>query len=469
MSETRLNSNQINVGNESAIDLLITQNKAKSELASNLQGLGISANASTDTLEQLVYKVSTVSADNNRQKPKSLAINTSSRNSDYYSLNHYIVKNDWIFSRNGTAFRYKKLDALKAKVTNYDRDEGTNLSMTSKTVSSRGDIGEGYEQTIFFNNDGSNMYVVNTSTISKYSVEGYNTDTLTIGTAETLTPQINNTAINIKWIDINNAETKILVTDTDGNVGIYDLTGSASQNISPAFTGETEAIWFFTNNSSDDVFRVYMPDDASYYISFYTFSNNTIGNQIGSTTEIIRSTSYNWRRGILKYKDSNNKYKVFLSSGGINTDNIPSFIMIDCDTKSVSNIFCKLNNANAEVLENLLPVTLTEVGNYKYLLSGMILAVFDSNWNLVGNCINRIKDPEYGQNALQNILLYDGDIFDFGDYNDNRVIYSAIKHKTWLDKIVAYEREATINGTTKRFMYFSEVTAADLNNGWYDI
>lgn len=472
---TQINSEQISLGNESTIDLVVSQNKAKIELANNLQGLGVSANATTDSLETLAYKVSTVSADDVRQKPKGLAINTSNRNGDYYSINHYIVKNGWIFSRNGTSLKYKKLSALKTKVTTYDSDTATNLSMSTKSpaVPSRGDIGDGGEQTVFFNADGSNMYVMNTESISKYSVEGYNTDALTFGTAVTLTPKIDNNYITIKWIDINDAETKMLVCDTDGNLVLYDLAGDVTQNLTPIYSGETEAIWFFTNNNTDDIFRVYMPDGASYYISFWEFSNNIIGNQIGSIIEIIRSASYNWKQGILKYKDSNNKYKIFLSSGGVNSYNIPSFIMIDCYTRTTINIFCKLNNAETEVLGNLLTITLTEVGTYKYVLSGMLLAVFDENWNLVGNFINRIK-TDVGQNALQQTLLYDGDIFDFNDNNDSRVIYSAIKHKCWLDKLIAYERTATVidqsdNEITKQLIYYPTLTADDLNAGFYDI
>ena len=137
------------------------------------------------------------------------------------------------------------------------------------------------------------------------------------------------------------------------------------------------------------------------------------------------------------------------------------------------NIFCKLNNADAEVLGNLLTVTLTEVGTYKYVLSGMLLAVFDENWNLVGNFINRIK-TDVGQNALQQTLLYDGDIFDFSDNNSSRVIYSAIKHKCWLDKLIAYERTATVidqndNEITKQLIYYPTLTEDDLNAGFYNI
>lgn len=472
MAKTKFNTNQINLGDESAIDLLISQNKAKTELAENLQGLGINANASTDTLEQLAYKVSTVSADNVRQKPKGLAINTSTRNGDYWNMNHYIVKNGWIFSRNGTSLKYKKLSAMKDKVTTYDSDTATNLSMSSKTVTNRGDIGDGYEQTIFFNADGSNMYIMNNESISKYTVSDYNTDTLTFGTAVTLTPKINNNYITIKWIDINDAETKILVCDTDENLVLYDLTGDATQNLTPIFSGESSTIWFFTNNSTDDLLRVHMYNSATYYISFWEFSNNVIGNQIGNTIEVIRSQSYQWRRGILKHKD-NNKYRIFLSSGGINTYDIPSFIMIDCDTRTTTNIFCKLNNAGTEVLENLLTITLTEVGTYKYVLSGMLLAVFDENWNLVGNFINRII-TNVGQSVFQHSLLYDGDIFDFSDNNDSKVIYSAIKHKCWLDKLIAYERTATVidqndNEITKQLIYYSTLTEDDLNAGFYNL
>ena len=470
----QINQEQINIGNESSLDLVVLQNKAKIELAGNLQGLGITdANASTDTLEQLVYKVSTVNADDDRQKPKGLAINTSTRNGDYYNINHYIVKNGWIFSRSGTSLKYKKLSAMKDKVTTYDSDTSTNLSMSTKSpaVPNRGDIGDGQEQTIFFNANGSNMYVMNTNTISKYTVQNYDTDALTFGTAVTLTPKINNENFDIKWIDVNDAETKMLVCDTNGNLVLYDLAGTAIQNLTPIFSGESSAIWFFTNNSTDDLLRVYMPDDATYYISFWEFSNNIIGNQIGNTIEVTRSQSYNWRQGILKHKD-NNKYRIFLSSGGVNTYDIPSFIMIDCDTRTTTNIFCKLNNANTEVLGNLLTVTLTEVGTYKYLISGMLLAVFDENWNLVGNVINRIET--FSQNSLQQTLLYDGDIFDFSDNNDSRVIYSAIKHKCWLDKLIAYERTVTVtdqnnNEITKQLIYYPILTETDLNGGFYDI
>lgn len=463
------------ITDESAIDLLLQQNSAKEALANNLNGLGVTANAKTDSLNQLAYKVSTVSANDVRQKPKGLALNTSTRNGDYDSINHYIVKNGWIFSRNGTSLKYKKLSAMKDKVTTYDSDTATNLSMSTKSpaVPNRENTDWDKEQTIFFNADGSNMYVMNTNTISKYTVQNYNTDTLTFGTAVTLTPKMNNENFNIKWIDINDAETKMLVCDIDGNLVLYDLTGDATQNLTPIFSGETAAIWFFTNNSTDDIFRVYMPDGATYYISFWEFSNNVIGNQIGNTIEVIRSQSNNWRQGILKYKDSNNKYRIFLSSGGINTDDIPSFIMIDCNTRTTTNIFCKLNNAETEVLGNLLTVTLTEVGTYKYLISGMLSAVFDENWNLVGNFINRIK-TDLGQNSLQQTLLYDGDIFDFNDNNDSGVIYSAIKHKCWLDKLIAYERTVTVidqndNEITKQLIYYPTLTETDLDDGFYNL
>lgn len=60
------------------------------------------------------------------------------------------------------------------------------------------------------------------------------------------------------------------------------------------------------------------------------------------------------------------------------------------------------------------------------------------------------------------------------DNNDSRVIYSAIKHKCWLDKLIAYERTATVidqndNEITKQLIYYPTLTEDDLNAGFYNI
>lgn len=472
MAETLINPNQINLGNESALDLLVEQNKAKTDLANNLNGLGISANANTDTLEELAYKVSTASVDSLKQKPKCIAINTSNYNGIDASVNHFLTKNGWLFSRKGTAFRYKKLSAMKTKVTSYDSGTATNLVMSTKSVTNRtlNYNGEGIGQNIFFNADGSYLFVLTNTTILRYGVQNYNTDTLSIdSSATTLTPKFNNASTNIQWIDINDAGTQILITDDSGNVGIFDLTGSNTQNITPIYSGEGEDVWFFTNNASNDVVRIANPSETNFYISFFEYSNNTIGSQIGSTIEIVReSYHHQFLNAICKYKDSNNKYRLFINACGINNNSEPSFIMIDCYSRNVTNIFCKINKQRSSSFEYAYTVTVTEVGTYKYVLSGLLLAVFDENWNLVGNCINRLGDIDEDMSLLYQTLLYDGDIFDFNDYNDNKVIYSAIKHKTWLDKLVAYERTVTINGNTKNLVYFSSLNATDLNDGYYN-
>lgn len=471
---TQINSEQISLGNESAIDLIVSQNKAKVELAENLQGLGVSANASTDTLEELAYKVSTVSADDVRQKPKAIALNVNSAvdESGHDRLyDGYVIKNGWFIWLHSDygALRLRRFKLSAMDISNYNSTKTISQGSTNT-----GTLDNESNCQFVLNDDGSNVYIINNNTIRKYAISGYDTTALTIPAPDTsmitYTPKFDYgegyTNIDISRIDINSTETQILVVDRSGNVGIFDLTGSTTQNI--PILDSNKDVMFFANNTNNNLIEV-KNDNGAYTINTFSIVSNQLN--------LISTYSYNganngyWKRGFLKYKDGNN-YKLIINLGNVNSDVDPTFIIIDCATMNLIPIFSKLNYKNVSDYDNdtyTVTPTITTIGNYHYLLAGLWLVVFDSNWNLVGNVINRYTD-----NALYflpSTIIYNNEIYDFGQ---NTTTIYAMKHKTWLDKLIAYERTATVidqsdNEITKQLIYYPTLTADDLNAGFYDI
>ena len=469
----KINSDQILIGNESAIDLVVAQNKAKEELATNLQGLGVSANATTDTLETLAYKVSTVNADDVRQKPKAIALNVNSvvNESGHDRLyNGYVIKNGWFIwlYSDGSNLKLRRFKLSAMDISNYN---------TTKTISQGntnvGTLDNGSNPQFILNDDGSNVYIINNNTVKKYSIEGYDTNALTIpatGTsAITYTPKFDYgegyTNIDIYRIDINSTETQMLVIDRDGNVGIFDLTGSTTQNIS--ILDSNKDVMFFANNTNNNLIEVKHNSDV-YTINIFSIISNQLN--LISTYSYNGANSDYWKRGILKYKDGNN-YKFIMNLGNVNSDVDPTFIIIDCATMNLTSIFSKLNYGRASDYDNdkyIVTPTIITIGNYHYLLAGLWVAIFDSNWNLIGNVINRFY-TDGGFYFLPSTIIYNNEIYDIGQ--NGTTIY-AMKHKTWLDKLIAYER--TVNKIIDeteiqcQLPYFALLTETDLDNGVYN-
>lgn len=476
----QINQDQINIGNESAIDLLVSQNKAKTELANNLQGLGVSANASTDTLEQLAYKVSTVSVDSNRQKVKTIAVNTENHvdfGDTVGGVGYFAIKNNFLFWRytGGTRYiLYKKLSTIQTNINHYD---GNSVNFLSSGTTTRIDIGTAYDaydtreyQTFKFNDDGTKLYAMTNNTIKRFTVSGYDSTTITLSDGITYTPKFNNSTITIKCFDINQDETKMLVVDSDGNVGIFDLTSASTTQDLAILTTESEAKSFFLNNTDGDI-AITKYENDSVKIDLYSVSGDVL-TQIGSTFTISTTISSNFGVGLTKYKVANNQYKIFLHLGGINSD-IPGFVMIDGATKTITQIMSKynINDSTSDTNPNsdgCFPINVFAIGTYYYVLAGMNLVVFDSNWNRVGVTINRINtNTKY---MLRYTYIYDGDFYDIGQ--DSNRLYG-MKHKAWFDKLIVYERTITrtLNGQTIQdsIPYYAQLTTEDLDNGIYNI
>lgn len=477
----QINQDQINIGNESAIDLLVSQNKAKTELANNLQGLGVNANANTDTLEQLAYKVSTVSADNVRQKSKAIALNAQDHCSanDNASVGYFVIKNDFIFWRYIGGARYilyKKLSTVKTNISNYN----SSVNFLTSGTSTRIDVGTTYDaedtrnyQTFKFNDDGTKLYAMTNNTIKRFTVSGYDSTTITLSDGITYTPKFNNSTITIKCFDINQDETKMLIVDSDGNVGIFDLTSASTTQDLAILTTESDAKCFFLNNTDGDI-AITKYENDSVKIDLYSVSGDVL-TQIGSTVTISTSIYSNFGVGLTKYKVANNQYKIFIHLGGLDTD-IPGFVMIDGATKTIIQIMSKYNvdnladegsyNPNSD---GCYPINIFTIGTNYYVLSGLNLVVFDSNWNRIGNTINRIVN-ENDKYFFRYTYIYDGDFYDIGQ--DNNKLYG-MKHKAWFDKLIVYERTITrtLNGQTIQdsIPYYAQLTETDLSNGFYNI
>ena len=476
----QINQDQINIGNESALDLVVSQNKAKTELAENLQGLGVSANASTDTLEQLAYKVSTVSADDDRQKPHSLAVDMKN-NFDETSPDHFgyfVEKNGWLFLRYGSTLKVRKLTGLKTSVNTYNQRKSAGF----QSPSVGGDYyvdGRGSEtkETFIFNEDGSKVYVLCSETVRVYTVDGYSGTALTLTYVKTLTPKFDNENRSIDCIDINANETQMIVSNSSGEIGIFDLTGSNTQNLTKVNSTYDDAVLKFTNDANNSIAVLYNTG-STYEIAFWTISGDQVTVLSSDSIDTGNSGNDKWMRGIFKYKDLNNHYKILFNFRYkyIDTNNYDLYTeclgVLDCATKSFSIINSKINMPNYSIRDNSSASTpiITIIGNYYYVMAGVCFAAFDSNWNCVGYIINQLYDYTtdgfYANGSfMYYTYIYDGDFYNFGE--DGGTIY-AMKHRLWLNKLVAYSRSVEINNFTKQLPYFAQLTAEDLDNGVYN-
>lgn len=468
-----------NIGDEIAVDLLLQQNQTKVALANNLQGLGVSANANTDTLNELAYKVSTVNADDDRQKPKNISVfansNTQESGWDHFPYG-YTIKNGWFlfFYSDGSNLRIKRFKLSAMDVTNYDSEK--RLSLGTNNV---GTLDNGSYPKFILNDDGSNLYVMQNTSVKKYTIDGYNSNALSVSTATaTYTPKFDYgngyENINLGSFDINSTETQMIVVDQSGNVGIYDLTSSGNQNIN--IISLNKADMYFANNTNNNLIEiVYVsggPD--TYNINIYSIVDNQLN--LLSSDAYIGSTSGNWKKGITKYKDANNNYKLIMNLGNVNSDINPSSIIIDCATLTINSVFSKLNYDSDYDYSNdhyINPPTVYIIDNNYYLLSGMWLAVFDSNWNQIGNVINRFRYDSYLRYWIHTII-YNNEIYDLGE---NGTYIYAMKHRTWLNKLTVYERtvnkvidEGTVNERTIQVQipYYAQLNIDDLDDGVYN-
>ena len=458
---SKINQNQLNIGNQSALDLLIKENSAKKTLATNLAGVGVSASETNDTLEELAYKVSTVTADSTRQKIESLACGYQNHGDD--GKPQFIVKNGWMFvlsnDNNGTLF-YVKLSALKTEIGGYQELGGYNRSSLTNILSTS--IDDSRHCKLQFSPDGLYLYITENSKIYRYTVTwGEDYATVSFGSKITLTPLDSGNSISIYSSDVSADNSKILIYDYGVNsLYEFDITNVSSDTSANAtkLAGNITGDCYYFYTETDNQICCFKKDSDYYAFYLFNISSNNLS-IVGNSETFAKSSDDYWRTAFCKFKDSNNKYRIIFNVGGINSD-VPSFAIFDCYNKILNKYFCK-TSWGASNRQNK-PVSVYVYNNKYYILSSIALLIFDSNWNLLGNALNHYH--QYPPDFLD-ALIFDGDIFLF--WSDR--LENAARLKVYFDKQTVYARTVAVTGLpTKQEVYFAKLTEDDLNNGYFD-
>lgn len=412
------------------------------------------------------------------KKPHCLALDMKEEcsSSGSGSFGYFAEKNGWLFFRYGTTLKRRKLTALKSTVSSYNVE--TSAGFQSSSIGIDYDVygGPNDKESFVLNEDGSKIYIMGNETVRVYTIDGYSGTALTLTLSRTLTPRFDNSNIYINSIDINAAETQMVVTDTGGNVGIFDLTGSNTQNMTKLNYTYQNAFLKFTNDSNNSLVVLYNTG-STYEVDFWTVSGDQVTVTSSNSIDTGNSGNGSWARGITKYKDSNNHYKILFNFRYKYTDtnNYDLYTqclgVIDCATNNFNIINSKINisqsTLGSEGYYASTPIV-TIVGNYYYVTAGVCFAAFDSNWNCVGYIINQLYDyssENSGGYYMYYTMIYDGDFYSFGA-SDGTV--RSMKHRLWLNKLVVYSRSVDIGNFTKMLPYFAQLTAEDLDNGLYN-
>ena len=476
MPEIKVNPNQIDISNESSIDLLIKQNKAKAILADNLNGLGVSADASTDTLEQLATKVSTAVVDNSRQKIECLAVGYI--NSFAEGRTKFIIKNDWLFfvERDNDwnlGLCYIKLSNLKSQLTTpgVQIDDYTRafISLSGTDISNTND-----KSILQFSEDGQYLYLIGSQNIYRYTATwGTNYSTLSLGSRITITPvDSSNDGIYISTFDIKADNSEMLIYDIYSHLyklNISNLSSDTTVTATLLYGNATgDCHYFYTE--TDNQICCFKKDSSDYVFYLYNFTTSTEINEDTSKTQHFNFSSQGaeyWRVAFNKFKDSNNRYRIIFNVGGLSdekTDDaykVFSFVIFDCYNKVLNSYQSKVAWTRDNDQKNY-PVTVYSYNSKYYVLAGIELLIFDSSWNLLGNAINYwdTSSPWFSYS-----FIYENEIYAL---NGDRM-ESVIRQVTYFDKQIAYARTVAVeNKPTRQEVYFAQLRQADLEDGYFD-
>ena len=468
MSETLINSNQLNVGDESAIDLLIERNTAKKDLAVNLSGKGITANASTETLNELVQKVANISSDSSKEYVESITTNITYGSA--YKPNKWRLRiKDYIFFvKNGDPkLYYAKISDIEQGLASNNTSGSVSTLFTS--VSAGNNFTNNNDLTT--NSDYTKLYVVSTNANVAYFDIVWDGDTITSVTF--------NSTINFdsqgEWsISSNSDASKILYANAENKVKLY-ASGSATSLFTLSISGIFNSC--FVRFVGDNQFVVGYVSSSILYVLLYSLEGTTA--TLVSTSQIacsnFMSTSFYRSVAIIEY--ATGKYKVIMGLrgilGAINTNKLAIY---DTDTKTIT--MYNTNIATSGLYSNdtysmntsqpsynnptFIDVTYNSTLERYYIVYGSNFFIFDTSWNLKNS---------FAANMSGNSNAFTGWLW---CANANTIVainadLTAIKAPFWLNKKTVIQRTVSINDTTKDiFLTANGVTVADIEAGYYD-
>lgn len=474
MAETKVNQNQLNIGNESALDLLIERNTAKSDLATNLQGKGINADASTETLNELVNKVPDILSSSEEELVPAITISVSTASNprdestpgiNFHSMNGYL----FFVRKDNSNLYYIKLSTLKDIIA--ADNTSVNLSGNEQIKVVAATTGFQTQNNAFSNNSNFTKLFVSygstTSGIACFDI---------VWDGDDITSVTFNSNITIS----NSTEVYALSSNSDGNkilyvkngtnaVFLYNFSDNTHTQINNTSSGLSTSPYMGVYFLEDDEFLTVTKRDGYWMVTQYHLEG-TVATSYGTAvnTESINGTESSNQFGVntklIKYDVG--KYKLFMEGQINNTNsNALKLTIYDTNTRTISNYRnCKnigttntniSNNSNARAN----PIDLTQRDGYNIVTYCTNFFIFDANWNN----INNISFNNIGTNNISCAYFIDNHLVCI-----SRSLYG-YRYRYWLGKKTIIKRTVSINGETKNFWYtpFNAPTA-DIDAGYFD-
>lgn len=473
---TKINTNQILLGNQSAIDLLVDQTEAKIDLANNLIGKGVqNVDPNNQTLGQLVNKVTEIQSTNVRENPETVLIDLK-YDCGKNEWGTFKIKNGWYFfcyRDDKNYLYYYKIDSLQEEnynerinMVDMDRVDGIYYKDGTQPF----DISEDGTKLWLGNNDGTNNVV-------SYDItwgENYSSCTLSNKTTYSVKDPVDNTVREVNYVSVSPNGNYLLV-NSDRYTILYNIQNdvctrlhysddsnaawqefSAGQNVVPKWLGNNKMCAVFNYN-------------GRYYIYAYNIDvSDGVCTDIWSNPkhkEMVISYSW-WGTAVTTFKDNSNNYHLLIGGGWRYFNSEPILGIYHASNNNFEiftsgNPMCAVrNNENNTRSET---VSVYAKDNKYYVCCGfMNLLIFDSSWNNIGQSFIGIYDRN---NSLNNKWYCDNGFL----YNDDFYFIDrtyAYKYKCYFGKSGLIARTISIEGEPETILQPAIATVEQVEEGY---
>lgn len=461
--DTGSGGGSVSVGNEAAIDLLQQINESKKVLAGNLEGLGITASASGNTLEELATKVADVVVDNERQKiPALLMFGTLT--AVEVSPIRVLGNTGWLYHRYNSKVYFFKISSFFDKENYPNNNNGSNnFDLLEKFFIDNNPV---QDNSITFNKDFSKCYIYTTTALYIYSIDYENQTT-------TLLKTINYSSFqNSYLLSVNDNET-YAITMRNNAVYILDLstedgeTGTWTQIFNGSSTGNNLMMTFVGNNN---IIILQSNNNTSIIaVHHYTidFATMTLTEVFTTSFDIEnRENNFNTSSSFpFATLEINNKTYLFIR--GSRNWLYPALYLYNVTDKIFTPIYSTTisANSNPSAWKTNRAINVQQINGKYVVFSGVGLCpiYFDANLNVIQQAVVLYYPYNTGSNML---LSPDGNVMaEIG----NAVFY---KQKIYNNKRCLYARTLTKvvdEVETTKTMYFPvKCEEQDVIDGFLD-